>query len=342
MAKKRVIRRRRRARRNPAQVSTKKYRKGYAKAFGGGKKRKHKKAKKSTSTKRKAAARKAAKTRAAKHALRSRAAKKAARTRKRHMRAGKVTVTHRKRHRKVKKHLRKHRGKIVKTIVLRRKPSSKRRAVHRVRRHVARIRDRKGRTHRAYSYSVSRNPLGAMKGMLLDGAMIYGGLKAVGIINNLLNQYVVSRFSAQLPTQVAPLVAPALGFVAAAFAGKAIKGQPKLVGALQTGATIALLDTLVKKVVAPMLPASVQNLLAGIDDMGYRGYGEYVRPLGEYVQGPRRQLGAYVSEAMALDEYVQDRGMGGFNVQEALADSEVQGMQSGYAAGSLAKTAFSI
>jgi hypothetical protein len=39
-------------------------------------------------------------------------------------------------------------------------------------------------------------------------------------------------------------------------------------------------------------------------------------------------------------EYVQ-QPMGAFDVNEALADSEVDGMQRGYAAGSLARTVFS-
>jgi hypothetical protein len=63
--------------------------------------------------------------------------------------------------------------------------------------------------------------------------------------------------------------------------------------------------------------------------------------MAEYVSDPQNRLtfGANVDEAMALDEYVPS--MEGYEVDEALADSEIDGMQRGYAGGSLARTVFS-
>jgi hypothetical protein len=190
-------------------------------------------------------------------------------------------------------------------------------------------------------YSVSRNPGTSMKNMLMDGAALYGGYVGAKLVSGLLDQYVFSNV--KLATTMAPLgkakgiISPAISFILAAFAGKAIN-QPKIVSSIQTGATLALFQAVVKAFVPTTgLPLALQSALSGIDDMGFRGYG-----YGEYIQQRPQQLGAYVQEAMALDEYIQEpAGMHGFEVQEALADSEVQGMQSGFAAGSLAKTVFS-
>lgn len=337
----------RRVRKNPARVSSAAYRSGYARTFG-------------TSTrKRKAAARKAAKTRAANKAKRVAAARKAARTRAR--RASKATT------RKVVTHRtftpRRRKGKVVGMMKARYAPQSKRRATHKVRRTVGRIKDRGGRKRVFYRYTVSRNPGTTMKNMLMDGAGLYGGFVGAKFLAGLLDQYVLKHPSVIQTTSklgaFAGVLPSAASFFLAAFAGKAIK-NPKVVTSLQTGATLAFLQSLVGAVLpATMrasLPPALSSALSGIDDMGFRGYGEYIqqRPqlgayvtqamagnMGEYIQ-QNRQLGAYVEEAMALDEYIQTPGgMSGFEVEEALADSEVQGMQSGYAAGSLAKTAFS-
>lgn len=276
-----------------------------------------------------------------------RAAKKSA-PRRRRTKTVYVTTAPRKRRRVSRRRVfrpRHHRGTVVTTFTNRYTPSSRRRTKHKVRRTVGRIVDRSGRGHRFYRYSVSRNPATNMKNMLMDGAALYGGFVGAKIVSGLLDQYVFN--SPKLATTMLPLgrakgiLAPAISFVLAAFAGKLIP-QPKVVSALQTGATLAFFQAAVKAIVPPTalvsLPESVRGALMGIDDMGFRGYGY---GMGEYIQ-QRPQLGAYVQEAMALDEYVQDPGgMHGYDVQEALADSEVQGMQSGFAAGSLAKTVFS-
>jgi hypothetical protein len=178
------------------------------------------------------------------------------------------------------------------------------------------------------------------------------------MLSGILDQYVLKHPSIVSTTAslgpVAGMLPSAASFLLAAFAGKAIK-NPRVVSSLQTGASLAFLQSVVKALLpANMLtglPPFVAGALSGIDDMGYGEYIQQRAPMGAYVQEAmaggmseyiqqRPQLGAYVEEAMALDEYIQSP-MSGFDVQEALADSEVQGMQSGYAAGSLAKSAFS-
>jgi len=328
------VRRRRRVRRNPSRGTSAAYRSGYDKAFGRpvpstGIKRKRK------SPKRVAAAKKAARTRA--RNLRA----KASRPRRAHKR---VSAPRRRKFQH-----RRHPGRVVGGLKMRYAPRSRRKVMHKVRRTVGHIRDRKGRRHNYYRYSVSRNPGTNMKNMLMDGASLYGGYVGARLVSGLLDQYVFSNASIA-PTMLKlgaakNIVSPAISFILAAFAGKLIP-QPKVVSSIQTGATLAFFQSIVKAFVTPAVAQYplLAGALSGIDDMGFRGYGEYIQPrrqLGEYIQ-QRPQLGAYVQEAMALDEYVQDPGgMHGFDVQEALADSEVQGMQSGFAAGSLAKTVFS-
>jgi hypothetical protein len=242
-------------------------------------------------------------------------------------------------------------------------PQSKRRVTHKVRRTVGRIKDRGGKKRVFYRYTISRNPGKAMKSMLMDGVGLYGGFVGAKFLAGVLDQYVLKHPSIVTTTAklgaFAGVLPSAAAFFTAAFAGKAIK-NPKVVSSLQTGATLAFLQSIVGAIlpanVRASLPPALSSALSGIDDMGFRGYGEYIqqRPqlgayvteamagnMGEYIQ-QNRQLGAYVEEAMALDEYIETpQGMSGFDVEEALADSEVQGMQSGYAAGSLSKTAFS-
>lgn len=294
------------------------------------------------------------KTRTVKHTVRSHASyvkdgKKAARTRARHATSS-VASRRRRRTRKVT-----HRGTFGRRVMLRVGPRTKRRAKFQGRRSITNYKGKSGRRHPRYHYSyhrVRRNPLSAMKTMIMDGASLYGGYVGSKIIGGLLQQYVLSNASiaptiAKLGT-AAQMIPSALTFVLAAFAGKLLPNQPKVVSAIQTGATLNLLISAVRAFVVPnlgtSLPAFMTGALSGIDDMGFRGFGGYhgYGQIGEYVQ-QRPGLGAYVSEAMALDEYVQDGGgMHGFDVQEALADSEVQGMQSGFAAGSLARTTFAV
>lgn len=311
-----------------------------------------------------------------KSSKRSKAAKKAARTRKRNQLAlVHAPVTHRRRrkahtivkhrgkltkharslaakkgwrHRKHKKvsftaqgrkvsfHTKAHkrRRKVLRRVVTKQRPSVS------VKRRVLKIHGRRRR--RFVTRIVRRNPLVAMKTMLMDGAAIYGGFVGVKIINGLLNTYVLSKISALTTgamAQFAPVLPAVATFGLAAVAGKFIK-QPKLLNALQTGAGLVLIDTIVKKVLLPrltMLPAPIVAALAGIDDMGFSEYlpsgGRFRPALAEYVGQP----GVHPGEAMALDEYVHDSGD-----HTALSDSEMQGLQSGYAAGSLARPLFSI
>jgi hypothetical protein len=263
------------------------------------------------------------------HASYVKAAKKGARTKRRNaLAAGKSVPRRRRRSRKT-----------VTVFTARRKPSSKRRSRYVVRRSVGRIKDRKGRSHRFYRYSVARkNPLGAMKSMAMNGAAIFGGYMGAKLVSNLISKYVVAKISA-IPATIAPLVGPLGTFVLAAFAPKIVK-KPSIVNAIQTGAAIGLFKTVLDQFVMPALvksAPSVAGLLAGIDDMGIQGYG------GEYVASrPALGMGGFqVSEAMALDEYVERPALGGFDVTEALADTEVDALQSGYAAGSLRGTVFS-
>ncbi len=199
-----------------------------------------------------------------------------------------------------------------------------------------------GKAHRVRKFFVRHND---MKSMLMQGLGLFGGFYGMKVINNLLRIHVTSKIPG-LPVSVAPIVPAIGGFVLALLAPKLIKGKPALVGAIQAGATIALLDTVVKSFVIPQLPATVKPYLQGIDDIGYGSFSGFGYPsLGEYIPqqpGSLSDYGIEAHEAMALDEYVQERSGMGFDVNEALADSEVQGFQSGYAAGSLAKTVFSV
>lgn len=311
------------------------------------KRRRHRKATKKAAAPKRRRRRKAAKVvvvHAAPKRRRRKHTKKAAAPRRRRRRTTKH-VTHRRRRVRYAPLKRRPRrgGRLVKVItVTTRKKPRRRRPVG-----IYKIRTR-GKHRRvrvtARMARIRRNPIEGMKGMIVQGALLYGGLLGMRAVNKLIKDYVVSNFASSLPAQIAPIIPSAIGFIAAAFAPKVIKNSPQLVGGIQTGATLALLDAVMKNLVLPQLPANVQGFFAGIDDVGYSGYGRfggYGRAMGEYLQQPR-QIGAHVEEAMALDEYVQDGGMSGFDVQEALADSEVQGMQSGYAAGSLAKTLFSV
>lgn len=191
-------------------------------------------------------------------------------------------------------------------------------------------------------FKAYRNP--DFKAMLIQGGMLFAGITGMKVINNLLGKYVVSKLnlvkadtSAQM-AKVFGLLPSVTGFVAAAFAGKMIKNQPKLVEGLQVGATIALLQQVFEAFVKPNLPANMQPMFAGVGEyLPMQGLGG---GYGEYLQPRQQMLGAPVQEALALDEYVSGFG-NSFDVEEALADSEASGLQSGYAGGSLARTVFS-
>jgi len=191
-------------------------------------------------------------------------------------------------------------------------------------------------------FKAYRNP--DFKAMLIQGGMLWAGITGMKVINNLLGKYVVSKFKDTLGTsptmvKVAGMLPSAIGFVAAAFAGKVIKGQPKLVEGIQVGATFQLLEQAFKAFVQPNLPAgAVAEMFSGVGEylplQGGMGYGEYLQPR-------QQMLGAPVQEALALGEYVSGFGGNGFDVEEALADSEANGLQTGYAGGSLSRTVFS-
>jgi hypothetical protein len=117
-----------------------------------------------------------------------------------------------------------------------------------------------------------------------------------------------------------------------------MKGNAKMVEAIQYGAVFALGDALLKALVPTT--GTINQTVLGLADFGGYGYGEYI-PLREYT--PEALQGTNVEEAMALDEYVE--GMGA-EVEEALASpglsaDEMAGFQTGYAGGTLAKTVFS-
>jgi len=322
-------RRRRRTRRNPYRGSSAAYRSGWDKTFGpvpttGATVHRTRKAKKAKKAGHRKTVTKIVYVKAA--PKKRRAHKTVAKSRRRVFRP------------------RRHKGRVVRVLSLPYAPWSKKRVGHKIRARRGSIKNRKtGRKHSFMRYSVSRNPGINMKNMLMDGAALYGGYVGAKIVSGLLTQYVFNTPSLA-PTMLklgkaGGLISPAISFVLAAFAGKLIP-QPKIVSSIQTGATLALFQAVVSAFVPKTgLPLALQSALSGIDDMGFRGYGY---GMGEYIQQRPQQLGAYVQEAMALDEYIQEpAGMHGYEVQEALADSEVQGMQSGFAAGSLAKTVFS-
>jgi len=273
------------------------------------------------------------------------AGKKAARTRARHATSSVAPRRRRKTRKAAVTSRRRRKSRLVTVLHVRKSTRNRRRGPLTIRRYT------KG-SRFIYRSRLKRNPLNAMKSMIMDGAALYGGYVGSRIIGGLLQEYVLSKITAlQTPDmlKVKTLIPSALTFVLAAFAGKVLPNQPKVVSAIQTGATLNLLITAIKTFVVPNLGTMATSApwlagaLQGIDDMGFRGYGYGgYGQIGEYIQ-QRPDLGAYVQEAMALDEYVQDGGgMHGFDVQEALADSEVQGMQSGFAAGSLARTTFAV
>lgn len=252
----------------------------------------------------------------------------------RRRRTGTVKV---KRVRKARKHtVRKHVAKRrvsrrrTRVLYLKARPRSRKLKAYRLKR--GRKPTKRGFNH----YSVARNPGNAIGSMLKDGAMLFGGILGMRVLGNALKTYVIDKYMSSMTASLgsaAKVLPGALSFVLAAFSGKFIK-NPKIVATVQTGAAIALFDGIFQAFVKPAVATNptAAALLAGVDDYGYRGYGEYVPA--------QRQLGYDVQEAMALDEYIPGQGGMGFDVSEALAESEVQGFQAGYAGGSLSKTVF--
>ena len=194
---------------------------------------------------------------------------------------------------------------------------------------------------------VQRNPINALKKAL----PIYGGFLAAKILTKLAGDFLVPKLGT-LPEAAKQLLPAGLMFIGATMlAPKLLKGKAKLLEGLQMGATLSLLDTIVKQFIAPQLPTAgimgtIRGALSGYDDMGVQGYG-----YGSYIADPRGYslppahatmepgVGLDAHEAMALDEYVSDVG---YDVNEALADSEVDYMQRGGAGGTLAHSVFSI
>lgn len=195
-----------------------------------------------------------------------------------------------------------------------------------------------------------KNPMGMLKRTL----PIYGGFLAVRVLHGLFRHYVnpMLKLDPDTERKFGPLIPAGALFLASMFAPKIIKGKPKIVEGIQLGATFSLLNTIVRQFVAPSLPdtgvmATVKGALSGYDDVGVMGYG-----YGSYVADPSLYelpapsptaaigpgVGLDVTEAMALDEYIAEPL--GFDVQEALAGTEVDYMQRGGAGGSLAKTVF--
>jgi hypothetical protein len=277
------------------------------------------------------AGKKAARTRAAKKAHRRAAAKKShrkvRRTQKTHTRK---TYAPRRRRRVTHRRVRRlgRRG-----ITFRQHPK---RGSRKYRRYTLRSRYGKIGKRQGVRFTVRRNPtVNGVKDMLMDGAMLYGGLMGMRVVRNLITKYVVPSLPASISGSLGKYAGllPAVGaFAIGLFAPKFIKGNDKLLRGVQAGATLVLLEAVMDIVVKPLLPASVTSLMG----TGYAGYGgEYIR---QRTRLPYQGYGAVAREAVA--EYVQ-QPMGAFDVNEALADSEVDGMQRGYAAGSLARTVFS-
>lgn len=210
----------------------------------------------------------------------------------------------------------------------------------------------------SYRYSVvKRNPgLKDVTGLVKKVLPIYGGMIAARAIGGMVSKHVVAKYitGGEKPlikpenAKYANIVSPGLTFLLSVFAGPAVlKGATgrKILEGLQLGSLVATFDT----VLSAVLPANVKTYLPGIagyDDMGVLGYGygAYMADPTGYSLPPAHAslepgMGLDVHEAMALDAYVADDGLG-LNVEEALADSESDYMQRGGAGGSLAKTVF--
>lgn len=189
---------------------------------------------------------------------------------------------------------------------------------------------------------VRRNPtMASLKDALMTGAALYGGFLGMRALTVVLKENVLNNIAALSPsTQTNVYAKKAMACIPAAatfglsmFAGKFIT-NPKVLSGIQAGATLVLFDAIFTQFVMPQLGTAMKYFQPV---SGFSGYGgEYIR---QRTPLPYQGYGAMAREAVA--EYVQQPGMGAYDVNEALAGSEVQAMQTGYAAGSLAKTVFS-
>jgi len=236
---------------------------------------------------------------------------------------------------------------------LRRKPRGPR-VAHQYQRTTYKRGKRRRYDHR---YIVSKNPgLKDITGLVKKVLPIYGGMiaaRAIGglVKTNIVDKYITGGTSPMISAanaKYAGMVAPGLTFLLSVFAGPAIfKGggtAKQLLEGLQLGSLVATFDS----ALSAFLPAEAKSYLGlkGYDDMGVLGYG-----YGAYMADPTGYslppapaslepgMGLDVHEAMALDAYVADDGLG-LNVEEALADSESDYMQRGGAGGSLSRTVF--
>lgn len=197
---------------------------------------------------------------------------------------------------------------------------------------------KRGKRYRYTVHAAKRNPLSAMKSMLMHGGLMWAGFKGMKAIAALIRLHVMPSLGTSIPAQLTPILPAAGAFVVAAFAGKFIK-KPALLSSVQTGAALALFDVLFEQFVKPALPASVSPYLGG--------YGEYM-PAGSLPYSSRANLtralnpvagfGEYTREAMARDEYVPAGLLGSYDVNDALTGGEIASMTTGHASGVFKKT----
>jgi hypothetical protein len=205
----------------------------------------------------------------------------------------------------------------------------------------------RARSHRGVRWA-RLNPMAALKSMVTDGMMTFGGILGIRAVCHLLKVNVFdkqSAFSSGAMKTIAPVLPSAVAMLLAALSPKVIKGQPKLVAGLQAGATLVFFDSVLKAVlesvdtnnaIAPYLLPGTQTTVILPTTQAPAASGGW--GMNEYVGSP---MGLEVESAMALDEYVGSPMGGDYDVQEALAGNEGQAFETGYAGGSLAKTVFS-
>lgn len=236
-------------------------------------------------------------------------------------------------------------------VLLRRKPYGSR-VKHRIRR---RTYSRKGTSHYRYRI-VKRNPGMQDIGNLVKKVLpIYGGMIAARVITGVVDKQVIQQYLVGADKVIKPenaayakMAAPALTFLLSVFLGPSVlKGATggQLLEGLQLGSLVTTFDSILSAVLPVNAKAYIG--LTGYDDMGVMGYGGlrgYMADPTMYSLPPAHAslepgMGLDIHEAMALDAYVPDNGLG-LSVEEALADSESDYMQRGGAGGSLSKTVF--
>lgn len=220
---------------------------------------------------------------------------------------------------------------------------------------------RTGRPHFRHRLGiVKRNPgLGDIGALVKKVLPIYGGMIAARVITGVVDKNVIQAYLVGADKVIKPenaayakMAAPGLTFLLSVLFGPSVLKGPtggQLLEGLQLGSLVTTFDT----ILSAILPVNAKAYigLTGYDDMGVLGYGGYRRGYGAYMADPTGYslppahatlepgMGLDVHEAMALDTYVPDNGMG-LSVEEALADSESDYMQRGGAGGSLSKTVF--